>query len=155
MVRQIPIPRPINQRCQPILFLPTSHSLTVAMMSRDALRPGRFGHRRSALSSYATHQHRSNGLAARTNDRAGDPTFTPAVLGRSTSAPGPVPVGTACEGDSFALEPCPSIVWGRTTPAPAVWAQNDPRGWFHAAGGHLRALNAGYRGQRRARKKPR
>ncbi|KAH9029015.1 hypothetical protein EDB84DRAFT_252647 [Lactarius hengduanensis] len=45
----------------------------------------------------------------------------------------------------------------RTTPAPVVWAWDDPRGRFQTAGNHRHGggLNVGYRGKRRARTKPR
>ncbi|KAH8989535.1 hypothetical protein EDB92DRAFT_847037 [Lactarius akahatsu] len=140
--------------------------LTVAMMSRITLHLKRFGHGDTVISSYAAHQHdrslppfdaRLRGPQRRGRGKTGPGTLPSVSFTPGWSTSHPAPFDTVYEGEYFALEPCSSAAGERTTPAPVVWAWDDPRGRFQTAGIHRpgRAPNAGCRGQRRTRTKPR
>lgn len=110
MVRQIPIPRPINRFT---VLIHTHHSLTVTMMSRITLHLKRFAHRSTTVDSNETHWH----ISRRRRPSAAHPREHPwrihglAASPRAAFPPGLftsvlTPSGTFLEGESFVLDLC-------------------------------------------------
>jgi hypothetical protein len=126
MVRQIPIPRPINRFT---VLIHTHHSLTVTMMSRITLHPKRFAHSSTTVDSNETHWHihpplRPSATHPRAPPRRGTGMPRLTAPPRAAFPPGLftsvlTPYGTFLGGESFVLDLCPAAETDISPPKPS------------------------------------